>query len=107
MTIGPDPDRHMAKFKDWNRAIIGSYFGPEIAEEIGAAPLINCGVFAATAASRLWAVWDEAMEAALALVRRTNFLRSNAPLTWRCGRAACHSPTSRPGAIGLATGPGP
>ena len=66
VTIGPDPDRHMAKFKDWNRAIIGSYFGPEIAEEIGAAPPINCGVFAATAASRLWAVWDEAMEAALA-----------------------------------------
>ena len=104
-TIGPDPERHNLNFSDWNPAVIGSYFGPDMATEIGALPLINSGVFAAGIGSPLWAKWDAELKVALGSdapnmflseqsafnvalrVRGVPFSNQPAWCNWACNRA--------------------
>jgi hypothetical protein len=76
--VGPDPDRPASRLEDWTAWVFADAFGPEAARRQAGLPLLNCGVWAAAAASPLWGLWAQALEGAWASAGHYRFFADQA-----------------------------
>jgi lipopolysaccharide biosynthesis glycosyltransferase len=92
-------------FHDWTRSCFATCLGEDEAARLQPYPLLNCGVFAATNDTPIWALWSKRMADVLARVRQPFFFaeqtalnacirEANVPVAllparynWMCSRA--------------------
>jgi hypothetical protein len=62
---GRYPDEHLEILLELRRGLYQGFFGHETAERLCSFPTLNCGVFAASAQSPIWHLWDKHLLTAL------------------------------------------